>query len=264
MDVGFRVVLAPGWRATHLRRTELAAWRQSSRADGARLAYGGASPTCLHNVGISRNQRQLWGSASKTLCKCTCRRGSGPSAPARARFMGLIGCTRVLCRAVSWSSGMPDDNSEARALCARRQCSRAAGSQQSSRARSERSQRAALRPRPAPCVACPPAFLAPVGRLRSRAHAGKRCSAHYRANTVPSPLACMHSGAGREMMRVGAAAARMAGAAPAAATRLQARGRPTRWRLAGGTSGVAIFQSVMRVARVDVGVGVGWQDESYP
>ena len=41
---------------------------------------------------------------------------------------------------------------------------------------------------PPPCVACPPAFLAPVGRLRSRAHAGKRCSAHYRANTVPSPL----------------------------------------------------------------------------
>ena len=41
---------------------------------------------------------------------------------------------------------------------------------------------------PLPCVACPPAFLAPVGRLRSRAHAGKRCSAHYRANTVPSPL----------------------------------------------------------------------------
>ena len=63
--------------------------------------------------------------------------------------MGLIGCTRVLCRAVSWSSGTPDDNSEARALCACRQCSRAAGSQQSSRARSERSQRAALRPRPA-------------------------------------------------------------------------------------------------------------------
>ena len=41
---------------------------------------------------------------------------------------------------------------------------------------------------PPPCVACPPAILAPVGRLRSRAHAGKRCSAHSRANTVPSPL----------------------------------------------------------------------------
>ena len=63
--------------------------------------------------------------------------------------MGLIGCIRVLCRAVSWSSGMPDDNSEARPLCARRQCSTAAGSQQISRARSELSQRAALRPRPA-------------------------------------------------------------------------------------------------------------------
>ena len=65
----------------------------------------------------------------KTQCKCTCRRGSGPSAPARARFMGLIGCIRVLCRAESCSPGMPDDNYEARALCARRQCSRAAGSQ---------------------------------------------------------------------------------------------------------------------------------------
>ena len=63
--------------------------------------------------------------------------------------MGLIGCIRVLCRAVSWSSGMPDDNSEARPLCARRQCSTAAGSQQISRARSDLSQRAALRPRPA-------------------------------------------------------------------------------------------------------------------
>ena len=103
----------------------------------------------LHNVVSPPGPRQDCGSASKTQCKCTCRRGSGPSAPARARFMGLIGCTRVLCRAVSWSSGMPDDNSEARALCARRQYSRAAGSQQSSRARSERSQRAALRPRPA-------------------------------------------------------------------------------------------------------------------
>ena len=89
------------------------------------------------------------GAGAKNTVKCTCRRGSGPSAPARARFMSLIGCTRVLCRAVSWSSGMPDDNSEARALCVRRQCSRAAGSQQSSRARSKLSQRAALRPRPA-------------------------------------------------------------------------------------------------------------------
>ena len=113
-----------------------------------------ASEWCWRLVGVQHivsppGPRQDCGSASKTQCKCTCRRGSGPSAPARARFMGLIGCTRVLCRAVSWSSGMPDDNSEARALCARRQCSRAAGSQQSSRARSERSQRAALRPRPA-------------------------------------------------------------------------------------------------------------------
>ena len=94
-------------------------------------------------------RRRITEPVPKTQCKCTCRRGSGPSAPARARFMGLIGCIRVLCRAVSWSSGMPDDNSEARALCVRRQCSRAAGSQQSSRARSKLSQRAALRPRPA-------------------------------------------------------------------------------------------------------------------
>ena len=166
----------------------------------------------------------------KTQCKCTCRRGSGPSAPARARFMGLIGCIRVLCRAVSWSSGMPDDNSEARALCVRRQCSRAAGSQQSSRARSELSQRGCIAP--PPCVAFLPAFLAPVGRLRGRAHAGKRCFAHS-CQYSAFPPACMHSGAGREMMRAGAAAARKAGAAPAAATRFQARGRPTRWRLAG-------------------------------
>ena len=116
---------------------------------------------------------------------------------------------------------------------------------------------------PPPCVACPPAFLAPVGRLRSRAMQA-RGALRTIAPIQAFPPACMHSGAGREMMRVGAAAARMAGAAPAAATRLQARGRPTRWRLAGGTSGVAIFQSVMRDARVDVGVGVGWQDESYP
>ena len=38
---------------------------------------------------------------------------------------------------------------------------------------------------PPPCVACPPAFLAPVGRLRSRAHAGKRCSAHS------APIQCL-------------------------------------------------------------------------
>ena len=88
---------------------------------------------------------------------------------------------------------------------------------------------------PPPCVACPSAFLALVRRLRSRAHAGKRCSAHSFQYSA-FPPACMHSGAGREMMRAGAAAARKAGAAPAAATRFQARGRPTRWRLAGGTA----------------------------
>ena len=85
---------------------------------------------------------------------------------------------------------------------------------------------------PPPCVAFLPAFLAPVGRLRGRAHAGKRCFAHS-CQYSAFPPACMHSGAGREMMRAGAAAARKAGAAPAAATRFQARGRPTRWRLAG-------------------------------
>ena len=85
---------------------------------------------------------------------------------------------------------------------------------------------------PPPCVAFLPAFLAPVGRLRGRAHAGKRCFA-YSFQYSASPPACMHSGAGREMMSAGAAAARKAGAAPAAATRFQARGRPTRWRLAG-------------------------------
>ena len=150
-----------------------------------------------HNVGISRNPRQDCGSASKTQCKCTCRRGSGPSAPARARFMGLIGCTRVLCRAVSWSSGMPDDNSEARALCARRQCSRAAGSQQSSRARSERSQRAALRPRPA-WPAPPPSW--PLLAVCAAAHTCRQevlCALSRQYSAFPP--ACMHSGAGREI-----------------------------------------------------------------
>ena len=103
----------------------------------------------LHRVLSPVSQKNFSGKRSQTQCKCTCRRASGPSAPGRARFMGLIGCIRVLCRAVSWSSGMPDDSFEARPLCARRQCSRAAGSQQISRARSELSQRAALRPRPA-------------------------------------------------------------------------------------------------------------------
>ena len=86
-------------------------------------------PLEIHRVLSPVSQTDDKGAGAKTQCKCTCRRGSGPSAPARARFMGLIGCSRVLCRAVSCSSGMPDDNSEARALCVRRQCSRAAGSQ---------------------------------------------------------------------------------------------------------------------------------------
>ena len=58
-----------------------------------------------------------------------------PYSPAHARFIPLTGCTRVLCRAGSSSPGIPDDNNEARTLCERRQRSRAAGSQQSSRAR---------------------------------------------------------------------------------------------------------------------------------
>ena len=160
----------------------------------------------------------------KNTGKRTCRRGSGPSAPARARFISLIGCTRVLCRAVSWSSGMPDDNYEARALCVRRQCGRAAGSQQSSRARSKLSQRAALRPRPAWPAPPPPWPLLAVC-------AAAPCRQEVLCALVPIqcfPPACMHSGAGREMKRAGAAAARKAGAAPAAVTRLQARGRPTR------------------------------------
>ena len=151
----------------------------------ASLCQEGARQTLAHHRVLSPvSQTQDKGAGAKTQCKCTCRRGSGPSAPARARFISLIGCTRVLCRAVSCSSGMPDDNSEARALCVRRQCSRAAGSQQSSRARSELSQRAALRPRPA--WPAPPAFLAPVGRLRSRAMQA-RGALRTRSNTVPSP-----------------------------------------------------------------------------
>ena len=72
--------------------------------------------SCFWPGGIQRGasaERRIWEPVRKTQCKCTCRRGSGPSAPARARFMGLIGCTRVLCRAVSCSSGMPDDSFEA-------------------------------------------------------------------------------------------------------------------------------------------------------
>ena len=137
-----------------------------------------------HNVLPPVSPTKDCGKALKTQCKCTCRRGSGPSAPARARFMGLIGCIRVLCRAVSCSSGMPDDNSEARALCVRRQCSRAAGSQQSSRARSELSQRAALRPRPA-WPASPPSW--PLLAVCAAAHMQARGALRTRANTVPSP-----------------------------------------------------------------------------
>ena len=124
------------------------------------------------------------------------------------------------------SSGMPDDNFEARALCVR-----ASPVQQSCWQPTEQQSAEQAKPAcciaPPPCVAFPPAFLAPVGRLRSRAMQA-RGALRTRSNTVPSPPACMHSGAGREMMRAGAAAARKAGAAPAAVTRLQARGRPTR------------------------------------
>ena len=93
----------------------------------------------------------------------------------------------TVCRAVSWSSGMPDDNSEAR-----QSSLRVSPVQQSCWQPTEQQSAEGAKPAcciaPPPCVACPPAFLAPVGRLRSRAHAGKRCSAHSRANTVPSPL----------------------------------------------------------------------------
>ena len=109
---------------------------------------------------------------------------------------------------------------------------------------------------PPPCVAFPSAFLGPVGRLRSQPrHAGKRCSAHSFQYSA-FPPARMHSGAGREMMRAGAAAARKAGAAPAAATRFQARGRPTRWQLAGRIA-ASRSPGCDADARVDVGVGVG-------
>ena len=95
---------------------------------------------------------------------------------------------------------------------------------------------------PPPCVACPPAFLAPVGRLRSRAHAGKRCSAHS-CQYSAFPPACMHSGAGREMMRVGAATARKAGAGASSShsfpgTRATDAMAARRWN-----SGIAIFQA---------------------
>ena len=49
---------------------------------------------------------------------------------------------------------------------------------------------------PPPCVACPSAFLALVGRLRSRAHAGKRCSAHsFQCSAFPPRLCAFRRGA---------------------------------------------------------------------
>ena len=73
----------------------------------------------------------------------------------------------------------------------------------------------------------PPRLPGPCWPSAQPRHAGKRCSTHsFQCSAFPP--ACMHSGAGREMMSAGAAAARKAGAAPAAVTRLQARGLPTR------------------------------------
>ena len=206
----------------------------------ASLCQEGARQTLAHHRVLSPvSQTNDRGAGAKNIVKCTCRRGSGPSAPARARFMSLIGCTRVLCRAVSWSSGMPDDNSEARALCVRRQCSRAAGSQQSSRARSKLSQRAALRPRPAWPAPPPPWPLLAVC-------AAAPCRQEVLCALVPIqclPPACMHSGAGREMMRVGAATARKAGAGASSShsfpgTRATDAMAARRWN-----SGIAIFQA---------------------
>ena len=109
---------------------------------------------------------------------------------------------------------------------------------------------------PPPCVACPPAFLAPVGRLRSRAHAGKRCSAHsVPIQCLPPRLYAFRRGArddarGSSRNSKGRSSASSSHSFPGTwATDAMAAHR---WN-----SGVAIFQAVMRDARVDVGVGVG-------
>ena len=67
----------------------------------------------------------------------------------------------------------------------------------------------------------------------------------------------MHSGAGREMMRVGAATARKAGAGASSSHSFPGTWATDAMAAHRWNSGVAIFQAVMRDARVDVGVGVG-------
>ena len=99
----------------------------------------------------------------------------------------------TVCRAVSWSSGMPDDNSEAR-----QSSLRVSPVQQSCWQPTEQQSAEGAKPAcciaPPPCVACPPAFLAPVGRLRSRAMQA-RGALRTIAPIQAFPPACMHSGA---------------------------------------------------------------------
>ena len=114
---------------------------------------------------------------------------------------------------------MPDDNSEARALSAR------AASAAELLAANRAAERGASE---ASVLHCAPALRGLPPRLPGPCWPSAQprtcrqevlCALSRQYSAFPP--ACMHSGAGREMMRVGAAAARMAGAAPAAATRLQ-------------------------------------------
>ena len=100
-----------------------------------------------------------------------------------------------------------------------------------------------------------PAFLAPVGRLRSRAMQA-RGALRTRSNTVPSPRLYAFRRGARDDARGSSRSSKDRSSASSshsspgtwATDAMAAR----RWN-----SGVAIFQAVMRDARVDVGVGVG-------
>lgn len=146
-------------------------------------------------------------------------------------------------------------------LCACHQCSRAAGSQQSSRARRELSQRAALRPRPA-WPAPPPSW--PLLAVCAAAHMQARGALRTLApiQCLPPCLYAFRRGArddARGSSRSSSCWSRAssshsfhgAWATDAMATR--------RWN-----SGGAILPGSDADARVDVGGWGGWQDESYP
>ena len=147
-------------------------------------------------------------------------------------------------------------------LCACHQCSRAAGSQQSSRARRELSQRAALRPRPA-WPAPPPSWplLAVCAAAPCRQEVLCALSRQYKPS--PLPVYAFRRGAqddarGSSRSSNGRSSTSSSHSSPGmwATDAMAAR----RWNQRRRDLPVC----VMRDARVDVGVGVGWQDESYP